>query len=125
MWLAGKGVPISLPLNHSPDWDLIAEIMGALVRVQVKTSTQAKKGRWTVSLCTRGGNRSWNGITKHLDRTRCDYLFAHVGDGRRWFIPTVFLEGRSAVVLGGRKYAQFEVERGIPLPRRDALERAA
>ena len=124
-WLASKGVSVALPVNHSPDWDVLAEIMGTIVRVQVKTSITSKGNRWVVRLCTRGGNRSWNGTTKFLDKTRCDYLFAHVGDGRRWFIPMPFLESRNAVVLGGRKYGQWEVERGSPLPARDALERAA
>ena len=119
-WLASKGVPVALPLGHSPDWDLVAEIMGELVRVQVKTSTVCQRGLWTVFLCTKGGNRSWSGVTKHLDGSRCDYLFAHVGDGRRWFIPVAFLEARNSVVLGGRKYAQFEVERGEPLRLRRA-----
>src|SRR4051812_30108718 len=99
--------------------------MGGLVKVQVKTSTVGHRGRWRVSLCTRGGNRSWSGITKHLDSSRCDYLFVHVGDGRRWFIPTVFVEARTAVVLGGRKYGQFEVEPGLPLPEPDVRARAA
>ena len=124
-WLAAKGVPVALPLTHSPDWDLVAELMGTLVRIQVKTSTVCHRGRWRVSLCTRGGNRSWSGIVKHLDATRCDYLFVHVGDGRRWFIPTVFLTARSAVVLGGRKYAQFEIEPGLPLPQKTLADRAA
>ena len=124
-WLAGKGAPVALPLGHSPDWDQVTQIMGRLVSVQVKTSTVSRRGRWTVSLCTKGGNQSWNGVAKHLDSTRCDYLFVHVGDGRRWFIPTVFLEGRSAVVLGGRKYAQFEFERGESLPGWAALRLAS
>jgi hypothetical protein len=124
-WLATKGVPVAAPLGHSPDWDLVAQIMGRLVGIQVKTSTVCDRGRWRVQLCTRGGNRSWSGLTKHFDSTRCDYLFAHVGDGRRWFIPTVFLEARTAVVLGGRRYAQFEVERGDPLPQLTLRDRAA
>jgi hypothetical protein len=78
-----------------------------------------------VTLCTRGGDRSWNGSVKHLDSERCDYLFVHVGDGRRWFIPTVFLRAHSAVVLGGRRYGQFEVEPGPPLPARTLADRAA
>ena len=43
-------------------------------------------------------------------------LFVHVGDGRRWFIPAAAVEGRTAVNLGGPKYAEFEVEPGRPLP---------
>jgi hypothetical protein len=124
-WLAAKGVPVALPLGHSPDWDLVAEIMGRLVRVQVKTSTVRHRDRWRVSLCTKGGNRSWSGVVKHFDSRRCDYLFVHVGDGRRWFIPAVFLKARNAVVLGGRRYGQFEVEPGLPLPEQTLGERAA
>ena len=40
--------------------------------------------RWEVTLCTRGGNQSWNGLVKYLEPTRCDYLFVLVGDGREW-----------------------------------------
>ena len=67
-------------------------------------------------LCTRGGNQSWNGETKRFDPRRCDFVFVHVGDGRRWFIPASRVEGETAIVLGGRKYAQFEIESGPPLP---------
>jgi hypothetical protein len=35
-----------------------------------------------------------------------------------WFIPSTRLEGATGIVLGGRKYAQFEIERGHPLPPR-------
>jgi hypothetical protein len=74
-----------------------------------------------VALCARGGNQSWNGIIKKLDATRCDYLFVHVGDGRRWFIPASELGGGSALALGGPKYAEFEVAPGEPLQSRIGL----
>jgi hypothetical protein len=32
------------------------------VRVQVKTSTDYRLGRWEVTVCTRGGNQSWSGM---------------------------------------------------------------
>jgi PD-(D/E)XK endonuclease len=115
-WLVAAGAYVAVPLGHSPDWDLIAEFGGRLVRVQVKTSQCYRNNRWLVTLCTRGGNRSWSGVVKILDQTRCDYLFAHVGDGRRWFIPSSALGGTSNIMLGGPKYAAFEVEPGRPLP---------
>ena len=111
-WLLGKDAVVAYPFGHSPDWDLVAEIDLTLYRVQVKTSTCFRKGRWVVALCTRGGNRSWNGVVKLLDSSRCDYLFVLVGDGRQWFIPTADLGGGSGLLLGGPKYAGFEVERG-------------
>src|SRR3954447_9988116 len=111
-WLASAGAKLYIPVGHSPDSDLIAEHRGSLLRVQVKTSTCFRKGRWEVTLCTRGGNQSWNGLVKLLDPSRCDYLFVLVGDGRRWFIPATSLGGGSGIRLGGPKYADFEVEGG-------------
>jgi PD-(D/E)XK endonuclease len=113
-WLAEAGAKVAVPVFHSPDWDVIAEFGDRLLRIQVKTTRSYRKGRWEATLCTRGGNRSWNGIVKLLDRTRCDYLFVHVGDGRRWFIPARALGGKSTISLGGPKYSEFEVDRGRP-----------
>lgn len=50
-----------------------------------------------------------------MDASRCDYVFAHVGDGRRWFIPAPALGGGTSITLGGPKYADFEVQPGEPL----------
>ena len=63
-------------------------------------------------IATRGGNQSWSGLTKHFEPGRCDFLFVHVADGRRWFLPTAVLECRSGLTLGGPKYAEFEIEPG-------------
>jgi hypothetical protein len=82
------------------------------VRVQVKTSRMYRLGRWEVTLATRGGNRSWNGVVKHFSSLRTDFLFAHVADGRRWFISAERISGGTQILLGGPKYATFEVESG-------------
>jgi Holliday junction resolvase-like predicted endonuclease len=115
-WLASKGYGVNFPIGHSPDYDLIADDGDALLRVQVKTSAQHGNGRWRVAVCTRGGNRSWNGLVKRFSATRCDCLFVLVADGRRWFIPARAVEGGTALHLGGPKYAEFEVESGSPFP---------
>jgi hypothetical protein len=115
-WFGSRGVPVAIPLGHSPDYDLIADMDGVLLRVQVKTSTcLTPKGRYAVTLATRGGNRSWTGLVKHFRPDRCDRLFVLVADGRRWFIPADRVEGAAGVCLGGPKYAEFEVERGRPI----------
>src|SRR4051794_28054919 len=95
-WLAHEGAFIFTPLFRSPDYDLVAEVSGQLVRIEVKTSnSQTRIGNWVVAICTRGGNQSWNKITKRFDPSRCEFLFVHVGDGRRWFIPAVRIEGET------------------------------
>jgi hypothetical protein len=116
-WLGSKGYWLWVPVGHSPDYDLIADDGEALLRVQVKTSTQhSPKGRWRIAVCTRGGNQSWNGLVKRFTGTRCDRLFVLVADGRRWFIPAGAVEAGTALMLGGPKYSEFEVEPGRPLP---------
>jgi hypothetical protein len=117
-WFASKGAIVCFPIGHSPDWDFIAELDGRLHRVQVKTCIAFHNGRWPVSVCTRGGNQSWSGLVKRFDPASCDYLFALVGDGRRWCIPAGALQSKTRITLGGPKYAQFEVERASPLPAR-------
>jgi PD-(D/E)XK endonuclease len=115
-WLVSRGHPVWLPLGHSPDADLITRLDGRLTAVQVKTATVLRNGRFEVTLATRGGNRSWSGLVKLFSAERCDWLFVLVGDGRRWFIPAAKVGGGSGIRLGGPKYAEYEVDRGRPLP---------
>jgi hypothetical protein len=117
-WLASRGACISKPIFDHPDYDLIADFDGQLVRVQVKTSTCWRNGRYELTLATRGGNQSWSGVVKLLDPAGCDAVFAHIGDGRRWYIPASALGGSSGVLLGGPKYAVYEVEPGESLAAR-------
>jgi hypothetical protein len=116
-WLTGIGATVLIPLGHSPHLDLVAEIRGRLLRVQVKTSVVRKKRpdgceRWDVSLTTNGGNQSWTGISKRFDPGAVDFLFVLVGDGRRWFIPTAAIESSTGVTLGGPAYSSFEIPAG-------------
>lgn len=119
-WLASRGATVWVPFNHSPHVDLMAEWDDRLIRVQVKTSTfrgpiKSGEERWRISIATNGGNRTWTGLAKKFDPTRVDYLFALVGDGRRWFIPAPFVEAVRSIALGGTKYSEFEVEQGTPI----------
>jgi hypothetical protein len=124
-WFASKGAGICIPFGHSPHVDFVADFGDRLARVQVKTCTCFVRNRWSVTLCTRGGNQSWNGIVKRLDRARFDFLFVVVGDGRRWCIPARTLRVGSHLSLGGPKYSESEVEPGRPLPGRDDEEPAS
>jgi hypothetical protein len=117
-WLFSAGALVSKPLFENPDYDLVADFGDRVHRVQVKTSTCWARNRFVVALCTRGGNQSWNGIVKRLDASRCDTVFIHVGDGRRWYIPARALGVGSGIVLGGPKYEEYEVEPGEPLQAR-------
>lgn len=114
-WLSWKGATVFTPVGHSPDVDLVADFGEGPARIEVKTCLRPTRANWSVMIATMGGNRSWTGVVKRFDPMRCEYLFVHVGDGRRWFIPTDALECSRAVTLGGVKYSEFEIERGLPL----------
>jgi PD-(D/E)XK endonuclease len=119
-WLTRQGAVVAVPFGHSPDFDLVAEVSGRLLRVQVKTSTQqinTPNGylRYPVSLVTCGGNQSWTGVAKLFDPAKVDYLFALTSAGRRWFIPATDLEGKRGIHLGGDKYSEYEIEATAPI----------
>jgi PD-(D/E)XK nuclease superfamily protein len=66
-WFSRLGATIFVPFGHSPDIDLVVQVEGQVLRVQVKTSVQfaeTRNGhvRRVVSLKTCGGNQSWSGI---------------------------------------------------------------
>jgi hypothetical protein len=120
-WFLSLGAPVFVPIAHTPsDFDLLVHLDGRVLRVQVKTTTCRDGNRFAVAVCTRGGNQSWNGIVKRFESSRCDYLFVHAGDGRRWFIPAEAVGGGNAIRVGGPRYAEFEVERGEPLQARSS-----
>lgn len=114
-WLVAQGARIYMPVFHSPDVDIIAELGSRLFRIQVKTCTYEREHRWCVQVATCGGNQSWNGTVKRLDPSRYDLLFVLVGDGRRWCIPADAVEASTNLTLGASKYSEFEVSTGQPI----------
>ena len=118
LWLAQHGADVFVPFGRSSDVDLVANFDDRVLRVQVKTSTFLREDRWEVRICTRGGNQSWSGVAKYFDAARVDYLFVHVGDGRRWFIPSSAIAATACLRIGGPKYAEYEIEPAQPLQSR-------
>jgi len=49
-WYATKGTTVCLPLTDSQSYDLIADEDDKLKKVQVKTSTYQRRGRFVVGL---------------------------------------------------------------------------
>jgi len=123
-FLSQAGASVFLPFGHSPDADLVADVGGRLCRVQVKTSTaRIKNGRYVVTLATRGGNQSWSGLVKRFSSERCEYLFVLVADGRQWLIPAEAVEGGAGIIVGGPKYAAYEIDRGRPITEMQGISR--
>lgn len=119
-WLTRQGAVVSIPQGHSPDYDLIAEMDGRLLRVQVKTSVAELvrpngSRRFRVLIATMGGNRSWTGVVKRFDPSRFDQLFVLCGDGRRWLVPVACIDAERVIAVGGEKYSEFEIASTEPI----------
>lgn len=99
---------VSIPLTDSQEYDLIVEKDNILKRVQVKTGRYKRGNRWLIGLRTSGGNMS-RYTRKHFDKTKCDFLFVLVEDGKRWLIPVEDVKGTSGINLGGIEYEKFLV----------------
>ena len=127
-WLTRVGATVWTPLGHSPDADLIAELEGHLLRIQVKTSTYARRApngclRYQVQLATNGGNRSWTGVARKLDPSRFDILFVLTADGNRWLIPAPAIESSTRITVGGPKYSEYAIVPAQPIG--DLVHRSA
>lgn len=72
-YYTSKSIPVFVPISDISRYDLIIDDNG-LKRVEVKT-TNSENG-WFM-LRTVGGNRSWNGIPKHLSSKDCDKVFLY------------------------------------------------
>lgn len=116
-WLTSVGADVWVPLGHSRDIDVIAVFERRPVRIQVKSSSRRLgKGRYSVSICTNGGNQSWTGVVRYFDHARCDFLFVWLTDGRRWFIPSTAIDGARGINIGGGKYSEFEIRSSSEIP---------
>ena len=114
-WFTRAGAVVSVPLGHSPDYDLIVDLGPGPLRVQAKTSTQiviTPNGHehYKVMLATNGGNQSWNHECKRFGPDRTDLVFIVVANGRRWLIPSVEIDAERQVQLGGPRYSEFEID---------------
>lgn len=103
-----NGMPVSIPLTDSQDYDLVVEIDGGLKKVQVKTTGYAERKNYVVNLRVMGGNKSGYSSKAGTDIVY-DYLFVLTEEGDRYFIPkTYFAENRNSLTLGD-DVKQFQV----------------
>ncbi len=108
-YLTFSGVPVSVPLTDSQDYDLVGEFDGILEKIQVKYTAQRKNGKFVVGLRVLGGNTKKNFVNKLATDLVYDRLFVLTEDGDKFFIPkAAFAEHKNSLVLG-EKYDQYRV----------------
>lgn len=98
-----QGITVSIPLNDSQPYDLVADINGELKRIQVKTTTSN-----AISLRTTGGNQSFH-TAKLFEHSSCDFVYGMLNSGESWLIPTSAFTNINSIKLTDKKYEQYKI----------------
>ena len=103
-------IPVSIPLNDTQPYDLIADIDGKLQKIQTKTSRYSEtNGRtYIVQLKNSGGNRTGTTRIVPFDNTSCDYVFVYTESNKTYLIPSDKINTTSTITVGV-KYSEYEV----------------
>ena len=94
--LTELGYNISIPITDSQDYDLIAELAGVLLKVQVKTTSykDKKSEYYMVALRTKTYNK-----LKSFTDSDCDLLFVLTESGQMYLIPKNEIKVRNGLTL--------------------------
>lgn len=108
-YFTSQGIPVSIPLNDTQKYDLIADFNGGLQRISVKTSRFSKNGTsYEVALKNSGGS-SGKSVIRKFDNTSCDYVFIYTANEDLYLIPTNQIQALNAIIVGN-KYTEFKVK---------------
>lgn len=105
-----NGYTVSIPLNDTQDYDLIVDDGTSLKKVQVKSTSQTKDGRYLVSLKSCGGTKG--AIYKTVKDTDIDLLFVLCSNKDAYVIPKEAITQCSALTLNPnvtQKTNQYDV----------------
>ena len=108
-YFVSNKIPISIPLNDTQKYDLVAEINGKLQKVSVKTSRNSHKNStsYSVQLRNTGGSSGKNKV-RLFDKNDIDYLFIYTADNKMYLIPSEIITVKNAITVG-IKYTEYLV----------------
>lgn len=94
--LTELGYNISIPITDSQDYDLIADLAGVLLKVQVKTTSykDKKSEYYMVALRTKTYNK-----LKSFTDSDCDLLLVLTESGQMYLIPKNEIKVRNGLTL--------------------------
>ena len=109
-YFVSHSIPVSIPLNDTQKYDLVADFNGKLQRVSVKTSrnTRTNGKSYEVQLRNTGGS-SGKSVIRLFDNESADYLFVYTANDKMYLIPFSAITTTSEIVVG-IKYTEYLVE---------------
>lgn len=109
-YFGSHNIPVSIPLNDTQKYDLVADFNGKLYRVSVKTSrAKEDSGAFAVQLRNTGGNRTGTVRQVAFDKTAIDYLFIYTSDEDLYLIPSEKITVLNTITVGN-KYREYIVK---------------
>ena len=109
-YFTSNNIPISIPLNDTQPYDLVADIDEKLCKIQVKTSryTRTDGDSYEVRLNNVGGNKT--GTYRHVDfnNNSCDFIFIYLANNKIFLIPSKEIQAKTSICIG-EKYKEYEV----------------
>lgn len=108
-YFTSYSIPVSIPLNDTQKYDLIADFDGKLQRISVKTTRATDNGKsFSVQLRNTGGS-SGNNKIRPFDKTTCDYIFVYTINEEYYLIPSDIINATNSINVGP-KYYDYLVE---------------
>lgn len=109
-FFTSRGIPVSIPLNDTQKYDLVAEIDGILKKISIKTTMHKPRSHYSVLLKNCGGASGKN-VSRPFDNTSCDYVFILCKDGTMFCIPSEEIQVKTMLSLDSR-FDKYKTEGG-------------
>ena len=107
-YFTSHNIPISIPLNDTQKYDLVADFNGKLQKISVKTSrNRSGENSYEVQLRNTGGS-SGNIKTRDFDNSTCDYVFIYTENEQLYLIPAKEINSKNSICVGN-KYVEYLV----------------
>lgn len=109
-YFTSNQIPISIPLNDTQPYDLIADMNGKLYKIQVKTTRHTSNNgkSYEVQLRNTGGNRTGSTRIVLFDNSLCDYVFVYTAAEKCYLIPSNVISAKHSICVGV-DYKEYEV----------------
>lgn len=108
-YFTSNNIHISIPLNDTQKYDLIADFNGDLKRISVKTSRNTtNNGKSYVVMLRNCGGSSGNLRIRNFDNSTCDYIFIYTASNKMYLIPSKEITAINSICVG-EKYKEYEV----------------
>lgn len=108
-YFTSQSIPVSIPLNDTQKYDIIADFNGKLQRISIKTSRYKKsENSYEVMLKNTGGS-SGNNKIRLFNNQDCDYIFIYTANEELYLIPSKEIQATNSICVGN-KYNEYKVK---------------